>query len=66
MASGIPVLIRLVNSEEDGASLIEIFQGDVSFNLLFFDLSGTIRETCLLVLDIIAEAVVRPIRRFLF
>jgi len=65
-ASGIPVLNRLVNSEEDGALLIEIIQVDASVSLLFFDLSGTMRETFLLDLEITAEAVVRPMRRFLF
>ena len=65
-ASGIPVLIRLVNSEEDGASLIEIIQVDASVSLFFFDLSGNICETCFLELEITAEAVVLPRRRFLF
>ena len=65
-ASGIPVLIRLVNSEDEGDSLIEIIQFDASVSLLFFGLSGNIRETCFLDLEITAEAVVRPMRRFLF
>ena len=50
-ASGIPVLIRLVNSEEEGASTIEIIYVDASVSLFFFDLSGTIRETYILDFD---------------
>tara|TARA_B100000686_G_scaffold283748_1_gene306880 strand:- start:74 stop:367 length:294 start_codon:yes stop_codon:yes gene_type:complete len=65
-ASGIPVLNRLVNSEEDGALLIKIIQVDASVSLLFFDLSGTMRDTFLLDLEITGEEVVRPMRRFLF
>ena len=66
VASGIPVLKRLVNSEEGVDSLIEILQVEALVSLFILDFSETIRVTCFFDLEITEEAVVRPIRRFLF